>query len=331
MKIVFVGPSSSVEKISGGLKRFREAYCTLSKLNIEVSCCEIVSITKGLFSNSIRYIVFDERYLTRLLVLLLFKKEVIFFPRGNKIIHYEFSYSKTRLYFYKLLFSYLYSRCLCLVFQTEAQRLEFKEMYSYTGKYKVLPNNLNTSWMQPLIAHRKSAPYEIENLYSLNVGFLGGLNERKGFDLLYHSLMPFIQDESVILSVGGASRDNFDKYKIIALGELIDDKLLSFYKSNDVVMIPSRYDSFPNVFLEALASGCIPLIARTPITEDILGKESCLLFERTDKGISDIIYQIQTDKKFSRTLKVECYKQFENHKFDWSKRIENIILSKDFF
>lgn len=326
MKIVFVGPISESIVLSGGNKRFREAFESFEME--EAVLIEQVRKLKGIASRGNLYVAFDERYLLKLLPFLLLKIPVIFFPRGNKIVHYEGEHSSFRLICYRLIFSFLYSKCRMLVFQTQTQYLEFKEMYGYDGRYAVLPNNLNASWMEKLAKQAKEEKYLIKNKSSLNVGFLGGLNERKGFIVAYEALKIFVENKSVVFNVAGDIAEKFIDYDVKAFGRVFDDDLASFYESNDIIIIPSRYDSFPNVLLEALVIGCIPLITRMPITEDILGKDSQLLFDRNTESIAEIINRIQTDEDFVIKLARECAELNKKYTFDWQAKVREIILSE---
>jgi len=327
MNVVFVGPDCEKEKISGGLRRFKEALESFDACEANVSLESKPSIFKRFFEIKNVYVAFDERYLINLLFFLLLKRSVVFFPRGNKIIHYEKSYSKLRLEVYRYFFSFLYSKCSVLIFQTKAQYFEFKCMYNYKGRYKVIPNNINTSWMKGLL-REGDRDYQVSSVKPLKIGFLGGLNERKGFELLYNSLLLYIENGSVELSVVGDDREKFSKFNVRALGKVFDDEARKFYKSNDIIMIPSRYDSFPNVLLEALASGRIPLITRTPITEEILGVNSKLMFDRNEDSIRKVVDKIRTDEEFVKGLKGECQGLVNDYSFDWSMRVRETILSE---
>ncbi|MFA0075124.1 glycosyltransferase [Vibrio cyclitrophicus] len=329
MNVIFVGPDCEKKKISGGLRRFKEAFDAFKNVNVGAFLENKPRIRDHLFEKTNVYVAFDERYLVNLFLFLflLVNRNVIFFPRGNKIIHYENSYSKLRLTIYRYFFSFLYSKCSILVFQTQAQYFEFEEMYNYTGRYKVLPNNINPSWMKELIQNDERS-YEIPKNKCLKVGFLGGLNERKGFKVLYQSLSLYIENGRIKLSIAGEDKEKFSNFNVEALGKIFGTEIQSFYKKNDIIMIPSRYDSFPNVLLEALASGCIPLITRTPITEDILGINSKLMFDRNEESIRDIIDKIQTDDDFVRDLKMECLDLVDKYSFDWSMKIRETVLSE---
>lgn len=327
MNVIFVGPDCEKKKISGGLRRFREAFDAFENVSFGVFLKKKPRIIECFLNKGDVYVAFDERYLINLFLCLLFKRNVVFFPRGNKIIHYENSYSKLRLTIYRRFFSFLYSKCSILVFQTKAQHFEFKEMYNYTGRYKILPNNINSSWMKELIQNSEGT-YEVPKNQSLKVGFLGGLNERKGFKILYQSLLLYIENGRIELNVAGEDKEKFSDFKVESLGKIFGTEIQNFYKRNDIIMIPSRYDSFPNVLLEALASGCIPFITRTSITEDILGINSKLMFDRNEESIRYVINKIQTDDDFVRDLKVECRDLVDKYSFDWSMKVRETVLSE---
>lgn len=326
MKVVFIGSAINTEKISGGALRFKEAYRSFTKSECELTHNPIN--ISYLNNKRLVFVAFDERYLVRLLLQLVLGRKVLFFPRGNKLVHYEKSYSPFRLYLYKVVFSFLYSRCSLLVFQTNAQYLEFNEMYGYRGNYKVLPNNINTSWMLDLLKSPKAVKYKIASKKQMKVGFLGGLSARKGFDVAYASLYPLIKSGKVVLNVAGEDKEAFKSYQVVSFGKIYDDSLLSFYKDNDIVIIPSNYDSFPNVLLEALAVGCIPLIARTSITEEILGCNSHLLFDRTNESIQELINKIQSNREFLNVLEEECRELANKYYFDWQQRIREVVESE---
>ena len=93
--------------------------------------------------------------------------------------------------------------------------------------------------------------------------FVGRLEKVKGIDLLLHSMV-LLNEESVnlhltIVGKGGmelwvknfVSRNGLET-KVIFLGNVDDQKLASLYASSDCVVIPSRSESIPLVFSEAL-------------------------------------------------------------------------------
>ncbi len=91
------------------------------------------------------------------------------------------------------------------------------------------------------------------------VGYLGGLDERKGYKRLIASLAA---DPDCFLLIGGPHTDGFDipalRGRFKALG-LVHDTA-EFYAACDVLAVPSYFDPCPLVVFEAAARG-VPVVA----------------------------------------------------------------------
>ncbi len=335
MKLFFVGPQSFVAKVTGGQRRFLEAQ----------RCCgvggeQIVSgfwgAIKLILVRDATYVAFDERYLFSCILLLLTRKRFIFFPRGNKLVHFKYSYGRLRLWVYKKLFGWLYSKCDLLVFQTKAQAEEFQEMYFYKGPYEVLYNNINVSWIDEMVSlcdfdkfsyspvknNKRSYPQDASGW---SVGFMGGVDKRKGFDVAYEALIELISAGLVQFHVAGADVSVFEKYDVVPHGFVSGRDIAVFYKRCDFIVIPSEYDSFPNVLLEALVCGSIPLITRDRITEEILGEKSILLFDRNAVNIRKQVLLLMNNPVALRCARIECANLLARYSFDWCARIRSIV------
>ena len=74
-----------------------------------------------------------------------------------------------------------------------------------------------------------------------------------------------------------------------------------FYGAADVFCLPSLYEAFPLVGLEAAAAG-LPLVAtRVSGIEDlVVHGESGLLVERTDEAVGDALIRLSADSKLQR-------------------------------
>jgi glycosyltransferase involved in cell wall biosynthesis len=105
------------------------------------------------------------------------------------------------------------------------------------------------------------------------IGFAGRFVEEKGFDFLYKAI-PYIMHEypSAVCVYAGQSamsyehffeknRELIDTYasKVTQLGVLNDVEMQSFYRSIDVLVVPSRSDCFPSVVVEAQIAS-IPVV-----------------------------------------------------------------------
>src|SRR5690606_19690695 len=182
MRVLRVGISKRSAS-TGGQRRYFEVMEGLG-MTIDDSLMSPWSAIRALLCDrDAVFIAFDERYLVYCTFQLLFNRKVVFFPRGNKLVHHKAAHSAARLNLYRILFSWLYRKCKLLVFQTTAQAMEFQSMYGYVGEHEILPNNINASWMQPLIEYSKryGNKFSVEFDKTLSVGFLGGTHPRKGF------------------------------------------------------------------------------------------------------------------------------------------------------
>lgn len=62
------------------------------------------------------------------------------------------------------------------------------------------------------------------------------------------------------------------------------DKLLPIYAACDYIVIPSLFEGFPNVLLEAMASGCIPIVSDSGSMKDVIShKKTGFLFTAENK------------------------------------------------
>ncbi len=303
---------------TGGQRRYQEAFNCFGSDARSISTFR--ETFKIIFKKNIKIVCFDERYLLLLLPLLIVGKKVFFFPRGNKLIHFSEDYSKVRLFIYKNIFSFLYSRCYKLIFQTEAQCQEFRDMYCFKGKHSVVPNHIRATWISDLFKLKEKVYLQGD---VLKVGFLGGLSNRKGFTLAYTALLPLIKEGKLELSVAGGEGNEFNNFDVNCHGKI--DSLLEFYGSCHVIIIPSKYDSFPNVFLESLASSTVPFLTRDLITEDICGSTSKLLFDRNMESIHNVFESYISEENFRIELSTECAVQRSRYDFDWSASLHNVL------
>jgi glycosyltransferase involved in cell wall biosynthesis len=104
----------------------------------------------------------------------------------------------------------------------------------------------------------------------INIGFLGSLSDQnKGLDLLLKAVS-IVESRDIILHIGGKGTllDNYHKmsedFGIMGncrfYGEILPDKVTDFYSKLNFFILPSRYETFGIVLVEAMACG-LPVIA----------------------------------------------------------------------
>jgi glycosyltransferase involved in cell wall biosynthesis len=164
-------------------------------------------------------------------------------------------------------------------------------------KVYVIPNVIDTGRFQP--AEKKTDPFVL--------GFLGPLNDHnKGLGTLLTACadLPF----NFILKVGGMG--TLDEYfKDNSLKGKMEDKIVrdekvnlrrikDFYADINLVVLPSRYETFGMVLLEAMASGIPVAATRCGGPNDIVTDKTGILTEVDNPSmLRDAIIKIHSDYK----------------------------------
>ena len=101
------------------------------------------------------------------------------------------------------------------------------------------------------------------------------------------------------------------------LGWIGDDVLHSLYRIADLTIIPSIYEPFGLVALEAMASGCICIAADTGgLREVVPHDEAGLRFPPRDPdAIAEVAERVLTDDELGRRLVAEAHEHVR--RFDW--------------
>jgi glycogen(starch) synthase len=101
------------------------------------------------------------------------------------------------------------------------------------------------------------------------------------------------------------------------LGWIGDDVLHSLYRIADLTIVPSIYEPFGLVALEAMASGCICIAADTGgLREIVPHDEAGLRFPARDPdAIAAVAERVLTDDELGRRLVAEAHEHVL--RFDW--------------
>lgn len=139
-------------------------------------------------------------------------------------------------------------------------------------------------------------------------------NSRKGFIYLNKALEQ-IEDTNVVLCAIGKSQINFSStVKIVELGSINNEELLSHvYSSADAFIIPSLMDNLPNTVLESL-------FCSTPVIGFPIGG----IPEMIEDGINGYLTEEVSVKSLSKTIQ----KFLDNPEFFNRKQIRENAVSK---
>jgi len=108
----------------------------------------------------------------------------------------------------------------------------------------------------------------------LNLLFVGRHDRQKGLDILLRAMAP-LQSKRVRLYIAGAAvlshsarQEGADN--IFWLGWLAEDELIAYYRACDGLLVPSRWEGFGLVAIEAMSAGKAVIAARTGALGEIV-------------------------------------------------------------
>ena len=162
--------------------------------------------------------------------------------------------------------------------------------------------------------------------------FVGVFKIRKRIPNLLYAMVEIIKEipNAKLLIVGGrwgyegALRNLVSEWRlednVIFAGKVADDELPAYYAAADVVAVPSSYEGFPVVVLEAMASGK-PIVASkvSGIPEAVIDNETGFLIEKDNvKQLAEkIVILLKDPIKREKMGKAARERVIEN--FDWKK------------
>ena len=161
-----------------------------------------------------------------------------------------------------------------IVAATVHERQLLRQLYRVSpDRVSVIPLGVDLEQFQPRdrAAARSAIGIPLDERILLAVGRIEPL---KGFDILIRALGEMTERERVTLLViggderaaaeferlGGIAREIGVEERVRFLGAIAHERLTDYYSAADVVVVPSFYESFGLVALEAMAS-CVPVVA----------------------------------------------------------------------
>ena len=131
---------------------------------------------------------------------------------------------------------------------------------------ETIPHPIDVKFWKPDLKDNSRKNIGIDrNKIVLTFGADGGTEAyNKGFDLLLNSLEKIKDfDKNLILCIFGDEKKNkiINKFPVINFGKITnDEKLREIYRATDLLIVPSRSESFCQVALEAQSCG-VPVLA----------------------------------------------------------------------
>ncbi|WP_028972707.1 glycosyltransferase family 4 protein [Spirochaeta cellobiosiphila] len=216
-----------------------------------------------------------------------------------------------------------------IVFQTVHDLEAFcKRNPKSTNVCKIIPNHIGASWMNREYENSNSST-EIQNIL-----YVGSLGFRKGIMILlktFNLLCKKYNNIKLTVIGDGPYKKKVKKYifnhnlqeNVKLLGKVSNP--LEEMSKHDLLVLPSLYDSYPNVALEALLVG-IPIVG-TSVSgfKAILNETKYMCKPGSVKSMYEMLRKILSNQLEYEALKKVMQKCKAKHEFDWSEKFLELI------
>ena len=198
------------------------------------------------------------------------------------------------------------------------------------SKVSVIPNGIDPEDLRPQdSAELRRLRGEFADPDQKLVLLIGRLVYEKGFQLALEAMPKLIEEvPGTRFLVAGSGTHEAELHKQsdeLGLGEhgtflgwIGDDVLHSLYAIADVCVVPSIYEPFGLVALEAMASGCPCIVADTGGLREVVPHEEVgLRFRARDpEALAEVAIRVLSDDELGRRLVAEAYEHLR--RFDWN-------------
>jgi glycogen(starch) synthase len=197
------------------------------------------------------------------------------------------------------------------------------------GRITVIPNGVDPRDLEPLVEDLDALRARYATPEQRLVLLVGRLVYEKGFHLALDALAPVIRrlgNVRFVVAGTGTAEDELKKQarrlRLMRHGSFLgwvgDDMLHSLYRVSEIVIVPSIYEPFGLVALEAMASGCLCVVADTGGLREVVPQDGSVGLRFTPRDASSlehVLEQALSDEPARARLVAEA----RDHvlKFDW--------------
>jgi glycogen(starch) synthase len=193
----------------------------------------------------------------------------------------------------------------------------------------VIPNGLDPGDLQPVVSDLAGLRARYAAPTDRLVLLVGRLVYEKGFHLALDALAPLISRlgdvRFVVAGTGTAEAELKRQARRLGLtrhgtflGWVGDDMLHALYRVAEVCIVPSIYEPFGLVALEAMASGCLCVVADTGGLREVVpgdGTVGVRFPSRDSAALEGVLEQVLTDDQARAQLVAEAREHVL--RFDW--------------
>ncbi len=197
------------------------------------------------------------------------------------------------------------------------------------SRITVLPNGIDPRDLEPVVEDLPALRDRFASVDERLVLLVGRLVYEKGFHLALDALAPVIRRlgdvRFVVAGTGTAERELKRQARRLGLskhgsflGWTGDDMLHSLYRVADLCIVPSIYEPFGLVALEAMASGCLCIVADTGGLREVVpgdGSVGRRFRSRDSASLGAVLEQVLADDDVRAQVCAEAREHIL--KFDW--------------
>jgi glycogen(starch) synthase len=197
------------------------------------------------------------------------------------------------------------------------------------SRITVIPNGVDPRDLEPVVEDLPGLRARYARPDERLVLLVGRLVYEKGFHLALDALAPVIASlgnvRFVVAGTGTAETELKRQARRLGLaghgsflGWIGDDMLHSLYRIADLCIVPSIYEPFGLVALEAMASGCLCVVADTGGLREVVpgdGTVGLRFPSRDSAALRDVLEQVLTDDRTRAQLVAEAREHVL--RFDW--------------
>jgi glycogen(starch) synthase len=199
------------------------------------------------------------------------------------------------------------------------------------ARITVVPNAIDPRDLEPVVADLPALRRRFAAPDERLVLLVGRLVYEKGFHLALDALAPVIRRldkvRFVVAGTGTAEAELKKQAQRLGLsrhgsflGWVGDDMLHSLYRVADLCIVPSIYEPFGLVALEAMASGCLCVVADTGGLREVVpadGTVGLRFPSRDTAALGEILEQVLTDDAARAQVVAEAREHVL--RFDWAE------------
>ncbi len=199
------------------------------------------------------------------------------------------------------------------------------------GRITAMQNGIDSADLEPVAEDLDALRARYARPGERLVLLVGRLVYEKGFHLALDALAPVINrlgDVRFVVAGTGTAEAELRRQawrlglhrKGVFLGWVGDDMLHSLYRIADLCIVPSIYEPFGIVALEAMASGCLCVVADTGGLREVVpddGTVGLRFPSRDSAALRDIVARVLTDDAERAQLVAEAREHVL--RFDWNE------------